>query len=135
MGNVIAVGDLEGYVHFLTRDEGQFAARIKLDDNAVMSLVPGSNSKQLIAETRDGGLYAISVAELNRPVAAPETRSEPAKRSQPIEAPSESIVPESSPPNTERSIMFQKDPILQPDTTPSQPDSSGPGIKLPSTEP
>ncbi len=61
MGNVIAVGDLEGYVHFLTRDEGNFAARIKLDSNAVMSLVPGSTSTQLIAETRDGGLYAISV--------------------------------------------------------------------------
>ena len=61
MGNVIAVGDLEGYVHFLTLDEGNFAARIKLDDNAVMSLAPGTNSTQLIAETRDGGLYAISV--------------------------------------------------------------------------
>ena len=61
MGNIIAVGDLEGYVHFLTRDEGNFAARIKLDDNAVMSLVNGTNSTQLIAETRNGGLYAISV--------------------------------------------------------------------------
>lgn len=136
MGDVIAVGDLEGYVHFLTRDEGKFAARIKLDDNAVMTLVPGTSSKQLIAETRDGGLYAISVAELNRPAAAPEKRSEPAKRSQPVEAPSESIAPESSPPNTERSIMFQKDPILLPDQAAepqSPPDSnSAPGISLPS---
>jgi outer membrane protein assembly factor BamB len=61
MGNVIAVGDLEGYVHFLTRDEGKFAARIKLDSNAVMSLIPGTNSTQLIAATRDGGIYAVSV--------------------------------------------------------------------------
>ena len=61
MGNLIAVGDLEGYVHFLTRDEGNFAARIKLDDNPVMSIVNGTSSTQLIAETRDGGLYAISV--------------------------------------------------------------------------
>ncbi len=61
MGSVIAVGDLEGYVHFLTRDEGNFAARIKLDSNAVMSLIPGTTSTQLIAETRDGGLYAVSV--------------------------------------------------------------------------
>ena len=135
MGSVIAVGDLEGYVHFLTRDEGHFAARIKLDDNAVMSLVHGANSRQLIAETRDGGLYAISIVELNRPAAAPETRSEPAKRSPPVEAPRESAAPESSPPNTERSIMFQKDPILLPDQAPSEPDSAGPGIKLPSTEP
>jgi outer membrane protein assembly factor BamB len=61
MGAVIAVGDLEGYVHFLSRDEGNFGARIKLDGNAVMSLVPGTTSSQLIAETRDGGLYAISI--------------------------------------------------------------------------
>ena len=60
MGNIIAVGDLEGYVHFLTRDEGNFAARIKLDDHAVMSLAPGTNPTQLLAETRDGGLYAVS---------------------------------------------------------------------------
>lgn len=61
MGSLIAVGDLEGYVHFLSRDDGNFSARIKLDDNAVMSLIPGSNSSQLIAETRDGGVYAVSV--------------------------------------------------------------------------
>ena len=128
MGSVIAVGDLEGYVHFLTREDGNFAARIKLDSNAVMSLTQGSNAKQLIAETRDGGLYAISIAELNRPAGAPEPRSEPAKRSQP-----ESTAPE---PNSERSIMFQKDPILLPEAAPqpqSQPDSnSAPGISLPS---
>ena len=137
MGSVIAVGDLEGYVHFLTRDEGSFAARIKLDGNAVMSLILGNSSTQLIAETRDGGLYAISIAELNRPTTAPATRSEPARRSQPAPE-AESTAPESSPPSTERSIMFQKDPILLPETAPepqSQPDSSGPGIRLPNTEP
>jgi len=61
MGSLIAIGDLEGYVHFLSRDDGNFSARIKLDDNAIMSLIPGSNSSQLIAETRDGGVYAVSV--------------------------------------------------------------------------
>jgi outer membrane protein assembly factor BamB len=126
MGRLIAVGDLEGYVHFLTRDEGNFAARIKLDSNAVMSIIPGTSATQIIAETRDGGLYAISIAELNRPTAAPETRSQPAP-----EAPSESKSPESSPPNSERSIMFQKDSILLPDQAPE----SGPGIRLPNTEP
>ncbi len=61
MGSLIAVGDLEGYVHFLSRDDGNFSARIKLDDNAVMSLIPGSNASQLIAETRGGGIFAVSV--------------------------------------------------------------------------
>ncbi len=63
MDNLIAVGDLEGYVHFLTRDEGKFAARIQLDSNAVMSLIAGTKSNQIIAETREGGLYAISLTE------------------------------------------------------------------------
>jgi len=61
MGSFIAVGDLEGYIHFLSRDDGKFVARIKLDSNAVMSLIPGTTSTQIIAETRDGGLYTVSV--------------------------------------------------------------------------
>lgn len=61
MGAYIAVGDLEGYIHFLSRDEGNFVGRIKIDDNAVMSLVAGSSTSQLLAETRGGGLYAVSV--------------------------------------------------------------------------
>ncbi len=133
MGSVVAVGDLEGYVHFLTSEEGSFVARIKLDSNPVMSLIQGSNAKQLIAETREGGVYAISVAELNVPAAKSETRSEPAKTSQPAPE-TETAAPEPSPPSSERSIMFQKDPILLPEQAPSQLDSSGPGIRLP-TEP
>lgn len=61
MGNIIAVGDLEGYVHFLSRDEGNFVGRIKTDSNPVMSLIPGANASQLIAETRGGALHAITV--------------------------------------------------------------------------
>ena len=131
MGSVIAVGDLEGYVHFLTRDEGSFAARIKLDSNAVMSLVPGSNSKQLIAETRDGGLYAISVAELGaKPTRAPEAKSKPASTPEVATEPSAS---ESSAPSSERSILFQNDSILLPDS--NSDNNSSPGISLPSVEP
>jgi outer membrane protein assembly factor BamB len=147
MGNLIAVGDLEGYVHFLTRDEGKFAARIKLDSNPVMSLVSGSSTTQLIAETRDGGLYAISVAEngakatstpASTPLPALEVQREPAIQAEPV--PAEAAQPESSAPNiepsTERSIMFQKnDSILLPDVEqkPSQ-ENSTPSIRLPSPE-
>ncbi len=135
MGSVIAVGDLEGYIHFLTRDEGKFAARIKLDSNAVMSLIPGTTSTQLIAETRDGGLYAISVAEKNiKPTPAPEAQSLPAPVSAPRpKAATDSAPPEPSASGTERSILFNNDSILLPDT---QPDSNtAPGITLPSTGP
>lgn len=139
MGSVIAVGDLEGYVHFLTRDEGKFAARIKLDSNAVMSLVPGSTSTQLIAETRDGGLYAISVAEKN-------IKSAPATQERPMPAPVVAPVPEvatgsgpaeSEAPSAERSILFNNDSILLPDqNSGQQPDGgSAPIITLPNTGP
>jgi outer membrane protein assembly factor BamB len=61
MGTFIAVGDLEGYLHFLSRDEGNFVGRIKIDDDAVMSIIAGNTTSQLIAETRGGGLYAVTV--------------------------------------------------------------------------
>jgi outer membrane protein assembly factor BamB len=61
MGSIIAVGDLEGYIHFLSRDDGNFVGRIKLDSNAIMSLVAGANSSQLLAETRGGSIYAVTV--------------------------------------------------------------------------
>jgi outer membrane protein assembly factor BamB len=146
MGNVIAVGDLEGYVHFLTREEGKFAARIKLDSNPVMSLIAGTKSNQLIAETRDGGLYAISIDENNvkstpKPVSdsKPESESAPARITlpEPEMSPTEMqepAVPESSSePSSERSILFQNnDSILLPDSSSS--DNSSPGIRLPSPE-
>jgi outer membrane protein assembly factor BamB len=140
MGNVVAVGDLEGYVHFLTRDEGKFAARIKLDSNAVMSLVPGSSATQLIAETRDGGLYAISVAENAAKATSTPSTSTPAPTADPTsEVQREPVNPsvlEPSAPSEERSIMFQKnDSILLPDVE-QQPstENSAPGIYLPSPE-
>jgi outer membrane protein assembly factor BamB len=150
MGNVIAVGDLEGYVHFLTREEGKFTARIKLDSNPVMSLIAGTKSHQLIAETRDGGLYAISIDDNNvkstpTPVPSSKTDAEatpgptPAKvkSPEPETAPSEMQAPAltepSTEPNSERSILFQNnDSILLPDS--NNPDNSGPGIRLPSPE-
>lgn len=61
MGAFIAVGDLEGYIHLLSRDDGSFVGRTKIDDEAVMSIIPGNNSSQLIAETRGGGLYAVTI--------------------------------------------------------------------------
>ncbi|HAF00850.1 MAG TPA: outer membrane protein assembly factor BamB, partial [Methylophilaceae bacterium] len=60
MSTMIAVGDLEGYVHLLSRDDGKFVGRVKLNDNAVMSLIAGNDKSQLIAETRGGGLYAVT---------------------------------------------------------------------------
>ena len=137
MGNLIAVGDLEGYVHFLTREDGNFAARIKLDSNSVMSMIAGKSSSQLIAATRDGGLYAVSVADSNSKPAQEEKPSEKANEKAietPVEKPAESTSEPASEPNaepsTERSILFQKnDSIMLPDSNSDS--NSAPGIRLP----
>ena len=59
-GRAVAVGDYEGYVHFLSREDGAFLARAATDGSAIAStpLVAGSN---LIFQTQNGTLAAIAV--------------------------------------------------------------------------
>lgn len=56
----VAVGDFEGYVHLLSRQDGRAIARLSTDGSGIASpmVVVGSN---LLVLTRDGGLYAFSV--------------------------------------------------------------------------
>jgi outer membrane protein assembly factor BamB len=61
MGSLTAVGDLEGYVHFLNRDDGAIASRIKTSNAPVMPQMALINSNTVLAQTRDGGVYAIQV--------------------------------------------------------------------------
>ena len=59
-GRAVAVGDYEGYVHFLSREDGSFLARAATDGSAIVSppLVAGSN---LIFQTQSGTVTAIAV--------------------------------------------------------------------------
>jgi outer membrane protein assembly factor BamB len=59
MGSLVAVGDLEGYVHFLSRDDGAMASRIKTTNSPIMPIMVQINSTTVLAQTRDGGIYAI----------------------------------------------------------------------------
>jgi outer membrane protein assembly factor BamB len=61
MGSLTAVGDLEGYVHFLSRDDGALASRIKTNNSPVMPQMALINSNTVLAQTRDGGIFAIQV--------------------------------------------------------------------------
>ncbi len=61
MGSLVAVGDLEGYVHFLSRDDGAMASRIKTNNSPIMSTMAQINSTTVLAQSRDGGIYAIQV--------------------------------------------------------------------------
>jgi outer membrane protein assembly factor BamB len=61
MGNLIALGDVEGYVHFLNREDGSFAARLQLENSAIMPQMLAVGSSIIIAQTRKGGIFAISI--------------------------------------------------------------------------
>lgn len=61
MGNLIALGDVEGYVHFLNREDGSFAARLQLENSPIMPQMLAVGSSTIIAQTRKGGIYAISI--------------------------------------------------------------------------
>jgi outer membrane protein assembly factor BamB len=60
LGTEVAVGDLQGYVHFLARESGAFVARASTDGSpiraALLKLPEG-----FVAQTQNGGLYALNL--------------------------------------------------------------------------
>lgn len=60
LGDFVVVGDYEGYLHGMNREDGSFAARIKLDGSAIHAAPVGLDNG-LLVQTRDGGLYSLSV--------------------------------------------------------------------------
>ena len=60
LGDFVVVGDYEGYLHGMNREDGSFAARIKLDGSAIQA-APLELDNGLLVQTRDGGLYSLSV--------------------------------------------------------------------------
>lgn len=60
LSNIVAVGDLEGYVHLLSQDDGSFVGRLQLGSKPLMALIAGTNANQFFAQSRDGHLYAVT---------------------------------------------------------------------------
>ena len=59
-GDIIVVGDFEGYVHFLSRDTGAFLARYRARGGGVRAapiLLPSG----MLVQTHVGGLHALSL--------------------------------------------------------------------------
>jgi outer membrane protein assembly factor BamB len=59
VGDLVAVGDLEGYVHFLARETGAFVARYATDGSPVRAApkaIPGG----VLVQTQNGALYALA---------------------------------------------------------------------------
>ena len=60
VGNAVAVGDFEGYVHFLARDSGAFVTRYDARGGGVRS-APISLPAGILVQTQSGGLHALSL--------------------------------------------------------------------------
>ena len=60
-GRFVIVGDFEGYVHFLSREDGSFAARIATDGSAIGAPPVALDATSILVQTRNGGIFAIAV--------------------------------------------------------------------------
>lgn len=60
IGNYVVVGDYEGYLHVLSRDDGSFAARLKTDNGSIVA-APVELDGGLLVQTSSGELYSIAI--------------------------------------------------------------------------
>jgi outer membrane protein assembly factor BamB len=59
-GNYLMVGDYEGYLHVLSREDGSMVARVKTDGSAILT-APMELNDGVLVQTRDGGLYSVAL--------------------------------------------------------------------------
>lgn len=55
----VVSGDYEGFLHGLSREDGNFVARIKLD--GAIQAAPIGMDGGLLVQTSGGGLYSLSI--------------------------------------------------------------------------
>ena len=60
LGTEVALGDLQGYVHFLARESGAFVARFATDGSAIRA-APLKLPDGFLVQTQNGGLYALNL--------------------------------------------------------------------------
>jgi outer membrane protein assembly factor BamB len=60
IGTEVAIGDLQGFVHFVARESGAFLGRIATDGSAVRA-APLRLADGLLVQTQNGGLYALTL--------------------------------------------------------------------------
>ncbi len=61
LGRHVVVGDLEGNVHLISREDGAFAARIATDGSAISAPPLALDSNSFVVQTRNGGVFAITI--------------------------------------------------------------------------
>ncbi len=60
-GRYVVVGDFEGYVHLISREDGSFAARLATDGSAIGAPPVALDLSSLLVQTRSGGVFAITI--------------------------------------------------------------------------
>jgi outer membrane protein assembly factor BamB len=58
LGHAAVMGDYQGFVHFLSRDDGTFVARMPTDGSAI-TVAPVLAGDTLVVQTHDGDLYGF----------------------------------------------------------------------------
>lgn len=59
LGSYVVVGDYEGYLHVLSRDDGSIAGRFKTDNGILVA--PVELDGGLLVQTRNGSLYSVAI--------------------------------------------------------------------------
>lgn len=60
LGRYIIVGDYQGMVHLLSRDDGSFVGRIATDGSAIAAAPVALDLSSFLVQTRNGGVFAIA---------------------------------------------------------------------------
>jgi outer membrane protein assembly factor BamB len=58
-GRFVAVADVEGYIHFLNREDGALMGRIATDKSPIVATMRAAD-RVLLAQTSKGNLFAVS---------------------------------------------------------------------------
>lgn len=61
LGRYVIVGDFEGYVHVMSREDGAFVARVATDGSAIRVSPVALDLSTFLVQTRNGGVYAINL--------------------------------------------------------------------------
>ncbi|QJQ01807.1 pyrrolo-quinoline quinone [Herbaspirillum rubrisubalbicans] len=59
IGKAVAVGDFQGYIHFLSREDGAFVARLATDGSAIQA-PPVSTGSSVVFQTKSGTVVAVA---------------------------------------------------------------------------
>lgn len=61
LGRFVIVGDYQGFVHLLSRDDGSFQARMPTDGSAIAAPPVALDLTSFVVQTRNGGVFAFAL--------------------------------------------------------------------------